>query len=529
MMAPFVRIVVVPLLAAGLSCAADLYRVAGVVMNSETSAPLARAHVALHVETGMVIASQVTGPDGRFSLDVPRGHYHLHAGTRDVMEVYSLRAPDATVATDVITGPESNTSNLVFRWYPLSAISGRIVDENGDPVEDALVQLVAARMLAGRPTKDTMAWARTDDRGEYRFGRLPGGTYYLAVTGQPWYASRRAVKTEATASVAYAPLYYPNSNDPSHATPLILKPGEEGRADFSLRPAAGATINVSYDQAQKLSAVLSLIREGLAGTDGFQRQDRTGPGAQALEGVPPGRYMVRVAGTADKGPVSARQWIDVNGSDLDVKLTLRAAPSVSGTLQWTSSATRPHGPIMIRMVGEDRGVSGVTASVRPDGSFTLPTLPVGRYRPTVRDSHTFIPAEVHVEGADFRNGVVDLSEDEVINLRIVVSGEIGEVKGFVMKGDQPVESVMVALAPVQDSDNWMDYRGYQSDSDGSFDIRNVPAGEYFLFAVDDPNLEYTNPVANRAYYPNATRVTVETGKVNNEKIGLLERISRNPR
>jgi hypothetical protein len=77
-----------------------------------------------------------------------------------------------------------------------------------------------------------------------------------------------------------------------------------------------------------------------------------------------------------------------------------------------------------------------------------------------------------------------------------------------MDGDMPVEGVWAVLAPVSLPTNWTLYHGFQTDSDGSFDWPDVPAGDYFLFAAKVPALEYTNPAALGPYLTAAERVTV---------------------
>lgn len=525
------RWVLTALLAGNLCPAADLYRVAGTVVESETGKPLTGASVFLRLDGSSATASKlVTGPDGRFSFDVPQGTYRLTAGRRDSIQVYGNRRPDVSVGTGVITGPGQNTANLVFRWFPRSAITGRITDDTNEPVESALVQLIGARTVAGRRVHNTFAWGRTDDRGEYRFWNLPGGTYYLAVTAEPWYEERfRNQQPPPAVSASYMPLYYPNSADASHAAPLHLKPGEEARADFSLRTVPGATITVTFDEAHNLTGVVSLVREGgLAGANEFQRQARAAPREEVLRGIPPGRYLLRVTGTISQGPVVARQWVEVNGVDLHLKPDLHPAVAVSGTFQWRNPEKKPRGTVLAALLSEQPGATGsaMVTSVKADGSFVFPTFMAGRYRPAVRVGATYYAADIHVDGTEFRNGVVNIAEDETVTIRIVADGETGTLKGFVSRGEQAADGVMVALVPVEDSNNWPAYRGYQADSDGSFSFQAIPVGEYFLFAVDDMNLEYTNPAANRAYYPKARRVRVEAGQTITEKIGVIERIER---
>ena len=91
------------------------------------------------------------------------------------------------------------------------------------------------------------------------------------------------------------------------------------------------------------------------------------------------------------------------------------------------------------------------------------------------------------------------SPGATVQLSIVASDDIGTLKGFVMDGGKPVAGVLAVLAPKNDSKDPGDYRGFQTDSDGSFDYQNVRAGDYVLFAVERVDLEYANPAAVRPY------------------------------
>jgi hypothetical protein len=66
------------------------------------------------------------------------------------------------------------------------------------------------------------------------------------------------------------------------------------------------------------------------------------------------------------------------------------------------------------------------------------------------------------------------------------------------------------------------YRGYQTESDGSFDFRDIPAGRYLLFAVDDTGFEYANPAAVGPYLPAAKPVTIEAHGSLTERISISE-------
>jgi hypothetical protein len=498
------------LLSLGAGQAADVYRVAGVIVNAQTGAPLAGARLAVLPEgTTRELAKQVTGADGRFAFEVPKGKYQLFGGVRDNLQRYGMRAPDALVASSVITGPDSDTGNLVFRWFPAGAISGRVTDENGDAVEAAIVQLVRSSVVAGRWITSTFAWAHTNDLGEFRFGRLGGGTYYLAVTGAPWHSTRaRYGDPDEKQSDAYLPVYYPGTNDVRGAAPLVLKPGEEARADLAVRAAPAVSVTVSCEPAALMNGRAALIREGIGGTDGYQLDEWMAGGQQRLSGVPPGRYLLRVTGTNNGEALSGQQYIEVGASNVEAKMVLRPRPRVAGTVQFQHAGMKPKGSVLVSLAAEERP-GGDSAAVRADGSFSFEPLAAEKFRAAVRGTDGYFASEIRVEGADFRDGVLDMVDGAVVTLRIVASDETGRVQGFVRDGDRPVEGAAVVLAPVSLPKDWMAYRGFQTDSDGSFDWPNVTAGDYLLFATFEQGLEYTKPAALRAYVAGAERVKVE--------------------
>jgi len=503
------RLLALAALLAASSHAADLYRVSGVIVNSQTGAPLARARLAVTAQGATrVLESATAGEDGRFAFDLPAGKYRLWGGTRDVFLYYGMPTPDAMVGSSIITGPGQKTDNLTFRWYATSAIEGTIVDENGDPVENAIIQLVRSTVQGGRRIMATAGWGRTDDRGYYRFGRLPGSTYYLAVTGTPWYTNNSGVfRAEAGETKAYLPVYYPAGNDPARAVPIALRPGEDFRADFILRTVPGVTVTVQIPTGLSLTGNLGLVREGLAASDEFQVQASAIPGRNLLRGVPPGRYSVYLNATADRAPVTARQTIDVGASDLEVKISPKPRPVIAGTVQFESSSMKPKATLLVSVLREINR-SSVSATVRPDGTFSLPGVAASPFRPILRGTDGFFASHIEVEGADFRDGLVTPAEGATVNIRIVASDRTGRIDGLVMDGDTPVEGVWVVLAPVSLPTNWSLYHGFQTDSDGSFDWPNIPAGDYFLFAAKAPYLEYTNPSALGPYLTGAERVTV---------------------
>jgi hypothetical protein len=496
--------------------AADLYPVAGVVTNALTNSPIPHAQVYLF-RTGTRRPNQpfIAGENGRFSFNVPEGSYTLHAGTRNGLENYGENNPDSPLGSAVIAGPGKDTAHLVFKFYPTGSISGKVLDDAGEPVENALLQLVRSSVVAGRRVTTTARWERTNDRGEYRFGGIPGGArYYITVTGEPWYEKGNAWENSSpAASVAYLPVYYPNTTEASHALPLALKAGGEEHADFTMRPAAGATLRVSHDAPQGSTGMVSLIYKGLAGTDSFQQQQTlmVRPGramAQNLSGVPPGTYTVRVTANNGGTELMGTKEISVNGSEVAVEIALHPVASVSGRLQFKEPTKKPAGSVVLVLT---RPGTTYTASVREDGSFRFSNVMPGKYQAGLRSPAGYVVASATAARTD--GGVsVEVAEGDQVSLALAASDETGNLEGFAKSGEQAIGGVMVVLAPAPGEPAGRLARAFQTESDGSYDLRNVPAGKYLLFAIEDTGIEYATAEAVRPFPAGAKPVTIEAHK-----------------
>jgi hypothetical protein len=502
--------------------AADLYRLSGTVFNAATNAPLQRAHVVITKPGSSRAAGfMVTGAGGRFSFDLPEGKYSLRAGTRDMSQVYGLPRPDATVGSSVFVGPGQDTSALAFRWFPPAAIAGKVVDGNAEPVENALIQLVISSVLGGRRVTATSAWAYTNDLGEFRFGPIAAGSYYLTANGEPWYV-QPAFRGQTPANArppSYRTVHYPNVLDPGRAEMLSPKPGEEIRADFTLTEAPGATVTVNYKSPPGFSGTIALIAPGIGSSEAFQRQINAYGNQQVLTGVPPGSYTVRISGSSGNTSMAGRQHIEVNGADVSADVELRPFAAVSGRVQFPNSTGKPQGSFFVALVHEETP-GALSTVVSADGSYAFPAAVSGKYRVVLRASGYFA-SEVRVEGSDFRDGVVSLDNGQTATVSIVASDEMGSLKGLLTQAGKAVVGAMVVLAPATESASTL-YRGFQTDSDGTYDFQNVRTGEYFLFASPDPDIEYTSPTAVHPYLKGATQVRITRKAVTLENISLSQ-------
>jgi hypothetical protein len=519
--------------------AADLYPVAGVVLKTETNSPLPRARVRFYRSmAAKPVAGAITGDDGRFQFQLPAGSYYLVAGTRDVLEQYGSRRPGSSLGSAVIVGSGKNTANLVFHYSPPAAIAGRVLDDSGEPVPNAIVELMRSVVLEGLRSTSVYAFERTNDIGEYRFGTLPGdASYFLSATGEPWYAESDTNGGPVfQTAAAYVPIYYPSTPDPSKAAPILLKPGQEARVDFTLTTVAGANVTVRHDAPPGTSGTLTLSSDGLAGIPVVQQarqllvtpRPRSQPPqvsegqTQTLKGVPPGHYTVTLTGSVRGSFVEASAPVDINGVDIAADLATKPMPKIGGTIQFPSGVA-PRSPGVVSLRRAD-GSASVSTTVLNDGSFSFPQVMPGRYQFRLGGGDGFFATRIEARGGSMKDGLIEVSEGNDVTLSITAGDDTGVLRGFVADGDRVRESVLVVLVPDtgQKRGSSIDAqpRIYQTESDGSFDFRSVPTGRYFLFAVDDFEFEYARPEVLAPWLSRARQVDIQARTATEERIPL---------
>lgn len=377
------------------------------------------------------------------------------------------------------------------------------------------MQLIRTSVEGGRKRTRTAAWANTDDLGNYRFQQLFAGTYYLAVSAEPWYDSFQRVpllQSAATSSV-YAVAYYPNTTDPRGAAPITVKSGVEVEANFTLRAVSGTNVHLSCTGSERCSGRVYFYADGIDGVETLVKQTYAAvmhpeaagsQPAQIIGGVPPGRYIVRFTGDGQ----SLRKVLDIAGAETTVDLTPQAMARFTGTLSFRNPSVKPRSTVYVRLVNEETAAAFLRA-VEADGSFSFPNVVPAKYRAYIVGADGYFVSSLTAEGAEVRDGAIDVAEAASIRLNIIASDETGRLKGFVKDGDRPVRAVFVVLAPVKNSDDSSAYRLFQTDSDGSFDFLDVRAGDYYLVRVESAQIEYANPAVIRPYLTEAKTVHIE--------------------
>jgi protocatechuate 3,4-dioxygenase beta subunit len=125
--------------------------------------------------------STATDVGGSFAMkDIDPGKYRLSVNRIGfVAGEYGARGPLQS-GTTLSLARGQHLQGADFRLTPHAVITGRVVDEDGEPVANAQVQAMRYRYTQGRKQLQPFGGSSTNDLGEYRMFGLAPGRYYLS-------------------------------------------------------------------------------------------------------------------------------------------------------------------------------------------------------------------------------------------------------------------------------------------------------------------------------------------------------------
>jgi hypothetical protein len=89
-----------------------------------------------------------------------------------------------------------------------------------------------------------------------------------------------------------------------------------------------------------------------------------------------------------------------------------------------------------------------------------------------------------------------------------------------MNNGQPFAGALVLLVPADDEIETLPYAQDQSDSDGTFTLRDVFPGRYILLAIEHGwDVDWSTPAAVKPYLKHGQAITVQ-GEISNLKVKL---------
>jgi protocatechuate 3,4-dioxygenase beta subunit len=472
--------------------------IAGVAIDEKSGEGVAKALIILRRDQQGGLG-EITDAKGKFTLrDVDPGVYTLSV-ERD--GYVAARGPSQTITVQA----GQTTSDVKLKLQRTGAVSGRILDADGDPISGVGVVVLPARAIKNARPAGT--FATTNDRGEYRIFHIPPAGYRVSATYTPTERydgvrmQRPAGAEAASGSEAYPTVYYPATTDARQATVLTVEAGTEIHGiDLQLVRVRGVRVR---GRVTSPSGGMSPLFQMVALVPIGQR-DAPGPGHNALirdpngefefTGVMPGTYRLQVETAGFNEPntnrMSARRTLEVGVTDVGgIEMTPGRPASLSGRV--VAPEDRKLTPGLIVMLGpRDAGDTqgGGMAQVGADGTFNLAQVAPGEYDVLLgvtsgEGDDTYIHAIRHGDTDALVEGL-RVGEGPLAQLEIVLKANGGAAECSVTndKGEPvPNASIMVVPDPPRQRQFAL-FGECRTQADGTCKITGITPGEYHVYA-----------------------------------------------
>lgn len=514
--------------------------ISGTVLQADMQSPLKNVQVAATRGARPEDSDESeddSAADRKFSTKTDeKGHF----GFADLLPgTYYIRASHAGMVMKSPLGREGmlvtleagKPQNLNLVMLPGAVITGRILNADGEPMQH--VEVGALRYIytiRGRTLAPTGSNAETDDKGEYRlFGLQPGSYLIAADPGRMAYAEGTGVVVgpESGAgrgkptSAAYVATYYPNENSPEQATPIVLKPGDETQANFSLTRVpvhsisgtiAGLRAAKASDKEEERYCFVIAMKEGSPSPVGTAIVGKDSSSFK-ISSVPAGKYkIVAMQPRTESGGYGYKE-LTVGSSDVTgvvISMNSAANGQITGIVRADGEAKLDYSKLFVVLAPQtganepadqdlagDYGYvfrsGGGYAEVKKDGSFKMdvPHSPNGyQIVLTARGSglEDWFTSKVLIGGKDVLDSGFKAAEAQRGAMEVVISNKGTTLEGTASDAQQkPFSNAEVIAIP---SDPKLRKRfdllhTTTADTQGHFKFRGVRPGEYIVFALED--------------------------------------------
>jgi len=519
-------------------------QISGHIYRADDGAPIAVASVTLTMEVEIdnvrtpVQRSARTDSDGAyvFTQLVP-GEYTLRAERRGFAGRVFDRAGTTSDSKKIAVSGGQVIEKLDFRLFVGGAISGTVMDEENQPLENAEVSAVRLTYHRGGLVDEAqVAMVRSDDQGEFRLFDLPPGDYFVRGLNMYLAPEQTTVKPHDVIPV-FRSTYYPGTPTAKGAQKVKVRPGgETSGIRFSL--SKQSTYSISGTILDPTAATIPKRYFISPGYFGSGSMDVTPPppnadGSFLVPGIPSGEYILW-AFALMTGPStdSERQLNFSSGgkiirvSDSDVHADVQIGPrgEVEGRIVIENSSGRSVAGVGVTLLAEllkkvFNPFNLYDSTTDQNGRFRITRVETGRYNFSLYGRTEMYLKRAVCKKVDYTFRQFTMNAGETFgDCILTLANDTGVIEGQVLKGEYPVPDQVVVAIPQSPSlrENARYTVTGSTNAKGEYQLSGVIPGDYLVIAVppDDAETYFDINFADRNLR-DAEHVTIKPGETKN--------------
>jgi carboxypeptidase family protein len=496
------------------------FRIAGHVVSAKTGYPLARARVSItDTRNPQRTLSLLASEDGKFEFNgVTAGKFALEGAKRGFIRA-SYDQHDQ-FSTAIVTGAGLDTENLTLRLDPVAVLTGKVLDESGDPVRNATVTVYREDHFSGVSRIRRFRAAQTDDRGSYEISALDAGTYFLAARAKPWYevhprksqpqgSENLPTAVDSSLDVAYPTTYYADTTQSDEATPIPIRGGDRIEVDIHLNPVPALHLLMQASNERE-GVSMPMLHENTFDTAEqvvSASLQPISPGLFEITGVPAGHYTARFPSNGQIGPAVPVD-LTSDGQELAVPAT-EAASTLKATVRIPRETKLPSPLFLILRDSKGKTVAG--QEVDGEGQTDFGAIAPGTYNFAAYTQNTaYSVVRISTPGWDTSGHTLTVTAGSPTAVSLTLVAGVVNVEGFAKRAGKASPGAMIALVPKDPEQNRELFRRDQSDLDGSFNLRSVIPGSYTVVAIENGwDLDWAQPSVIAHYAEHGQTVSID--------------------
>ena len=408
----------------------------------------------------------VTDVDGRYQFVLPNeaaGTYRVAVAAFNQAYLpteYGQRRP-SDQGEEITVAAGEKRDRLVITMARPGVIVGRVLDENGDPVEGVVLRASQVRYVDGRRRLVDMARLAqpTDDLGRYRLAGLEPGEYLVsAAVGQI------DMRTPLVDLPGYGTTYFPGTPNPAEAQRVVVGRSQDVLGiDFPI--ARTRTVRVSGravdSRGEAITGGIALTPSRRSGavvaTQMGAKIERDG--RFEFPNVAPGEYVLQASRHRSAGWTegeSSSQFVTVNGVDVtDLVIRTATGSTLDGHVTLEGGGTFRPGQLNVSSLSQSTAISRrsigggpARATVDDDLRFHLAGLTGPRRAAVSRVPSGWKLQAILLNGVDIIDTPLPFGrpDQSVTDMEVVLSRRVTAINGQVTARGRPAAASVLFFA-----------------------------------------------------------------------------------